>query len=209
MARPPYVAFIADVVASRARTPRARAALQQRLRALAREVNTRFPKDLAARCAVTLGDELQALFTSAAPVWQAAHELRLRVPDVEWVVACGKGDLTTPLHRGATAPELDGPCFHAARAALDAAKAEAQVFAFGGFDSSVDGYARYYSALYRGWSAGQRRLATAQRARPEAKLKELARLLGVEPTSISHRRRRMAWHLVVLGDTMFQEMLTR
>lgn len=209
MAQPRYVALIADVVASRARTPRARAALQQRLRELALELNARFRTQLAARAAITLGDELQALFTSPAPVWQATHELRLRLPDVEWVVACGRGSLTTPLHRGATAPELDGPCYHAARAALDAAKANGQVFACGGFDACVDGLARYYSALYRGWSAGQRRLANAQRARPAAKLKELARLVGIAPTSISHRRRRMAWHLVVLGDTMFQEVLTR
>ena len=209
MARPAYVAFLADVVASRARTPRARAMLQQRLRELARELNTRFRAHLAARAAITLGDELQALFTSPAPVWQAAHELRLRLPDVEWVVACGSGSLTTPLHRSASAPELDGPCYHAARAALDAAKADDRVFAFGGFDACVDGFARYYSALYGGWSAGQRLLANAQRARPDAKLKELARLVDVTPTSISHRRRRMVWHLVVLGDTMFQEVLTR
>src|SRR5215471_3779915 len=204
-----YTAFIADVVASRARTPRARAALQLRLRDLARDLNARFRADLAARCALTLGDELQALFASSAPVWRAAHELRLAVPDVEWIVACGKGGLTTPLHRGVTAPELDGPCFHAARDALAAAKTEAQVFACGGFDPTVDGYARYYSALYRGWSARQRALANAQRARPAAKLTELARLIGVAPTSISHRRRRMAWPLVVRGDTMFQEVLAR
>ena len=209
MTQPTYVAFLADVVASRARTPRARAALQQRLRTLARDINTRFRAQLAARAAITLGDELQALFRSAAPLWQAAHELRLALPDVEWVVACGNGGLTTPLHHGATAPELDGPCFHAARAALDAAKAGGLVFAFGGFEPAVDGYAQYYSALYRGWSAGQRLLANAQRARPAAKLKELSRLLGIAPTSISHRRRRMAWPLVVRGDTMFQEVLAR
>ena len=206
---PLYVALLADVVASRARTARARGTLQQRLRELARALNARFRPQLAARWAVTLGDELQALFTSAAPVWAAAHELRLAVPDVEWVVACGKGGLTTPLPRGVTAPELDGPCFHAARAALDAAKADGSAFAFGGFGAGVDACARYYSALYRGWSARQRVLATAQRAHPGAKLKELARLIGVAPTSISHRRRRMAWPLVVRGDTMFQEMLAR
>ncbi len=207
MTVPLYVAFIADVVASRARTPRARGALQQRLRALAGELNTRFRAQLAARCAVTLGDELQALFVSAAPVWEAAHEVRLRIPDVEWVVACGHGSLSTPLHRGVSAPELDGPCFHAAREALDGAKRDGLVFAFGGFDTVLDGYARYYSALYRGWSARQRALATVQRARPAARLKELAKLIGVGATSISHRRRRMAWHLVALGDKVFQELL--
>jgi hypothetical protein len=209
MPTPRYVALLADIVASRARPARARGALQQRLRALAGEINDRYRRQLAARCAVTLGDELQALFTSAAPIWEVAHELRLSLPDVEWVVACGKGTLTTPLHRGVTAPELDGPCFHAARAALDAAKGDGVVFSFAWFDATLDGLARYYSALYRGWSARQRALATAQRARPNARLKELAHLIGAPPTSISHRRRRMAWSLVAQGDKVLQDLLAR
>lgn len=209
MATPLYVAFLADVVASRARSARARGALQRRLRVLARELNARYRRQLAARCAVTLGDELQALFASAVPVWAVAHELRLALPEVEWVVACGKGALSTPLHRGVTAPELDGPCFHAARAALEGAKRDGRVFALGGFDAALDGYARYYSGLYRGWSTRQRALATAQRARPNARLNELARLIGAPETSISHRRRRMAWSLVAQGDKVFQELLAR
>ena len=209
MAAPLYVAFLADVVASRARPARARGALQQRLRALANDLNTLYRRQLAARCAVTLGDELQALFASPAPVWEVAHELRLRLPDVEWVVACGRGTLSTPLHRNVTAPELDGPCFHAARGALEAAKRDGLVFAFGGFDAAVDGFARYYSGLYRGWSARQRALATAQRARPAARLKELAQLIDAPATSISHRRRRMAWSLVAQGDKVFRELLAR
>lgn len=203
------MAFLADVVQSRARAPRARGALQQELHAVAREFNGRYRAHTAARWAVTLGDELQGLFTSAGPVWEAAHELRLCFPAVEFVIACGKGGLTTPLHRGVTAPELDGPCFHAARAALEAAKRDGLVFAFGGFAPTLDAPVRYYSALYRGWTTRQRALATAQRARPDARLAELAKLIGVEATSISHRRRRMAWHLVASGDTMLQEMLTR
>ena len=203
-----YVAFIADVVASRALGAR-RAALQQGVRDATRAFNTRFRRDLAARFAVTLGDELQGLFTSAARVWEVSHALRLRFPTVEWVVACGRGALATPLRPGATAPELDGPCFHAARAALERAKRTGQVFAFEGFDSGIVACASYYSALYRGWTTRQRSVATAQRAHPAAQLDELARLLHVVPSAISHLRRRMAWPLVSQGDKVFQELLVR
>jgi hypothetical protein len=204
-----YVAFIADVVASRTLSARARAALQRQVAATAREFNTRYRPHLAARFAVTLGDELQGLFTSAAAVWDASHQLRLRFPTTDWIVACGRGALATPLARGATAPELDGPCFHAARAALEDAKRRGLVLAFGGFDPTLTACASYYSALYRGWTRRQRAAATAQRAMSGARLDELARLLRVGPSAISHLRRRMAWPLVAAGDSVFQDLLAQ
>ena len=204
-----YVAFIADVVASRALTDRARAALQRDIAAAAREFNARYRKHLAARCAVTLGDELQGLFTSAAPAWDVSHQLRLRIPTVEWIVAYGRGALAMPLRRGASAPELDGPCFHAARSALDHAKRTGLVLTFGGFDPPLTACATYYSALYRGWTRRQRAVATAQRARSEARLEELARLLHVGPSAVSHLRRRMVWPLVAAGDKVFQDLLAK
>jgi len=203
-----YVAFIADVRASRHLSARQRAALQADLGATAREFNTRYRKSLAARFAVTLGDELQGLFASAAPVWEVSHDLRVRFPAAEWIVACGRGALSTPLRPGAAAPELDGPCFHAARRALQEAKTQGLVFALAGFDPAVSGCAAYYAALYRGWTARQRALATAQRAHPLARQGELSRLLRASPSSISHLRRRMAWPLVAAGDKVFQDLLT-
>src|SRR5437762_1025029 len=104
-----YIALIADVAASRALPAPARARLQARVRDVARELNARYRAHLAARFAVTLGDELQGLFKTAAPVWEVSHRLRSAFPEVDWVVACGRGALSTPLRRDATAPELDGP----------------------------------------------------------------------------------------------------
>lgn len=204
-----YVALIADAVASRALRPAARAALQAAVRDAVREFNRRYRRELAARFAVTLGDEVQALFRTAGPVWDVSHALRQRCPGVDWVVACGRGALTTPLRPGARAPELDGPCFHGARAALEEAKAAGQLLAFSGFDASLTACASYYSALYRGWTPRQRTLAAAQRADREAPLERLARQLAVGPSAISHLRRRMAWPLVAAGDTVFRELLTR
>ena len=204
-----YVALIADVAASRTLSARARAALQNDIRAAARALNARYRKHLAGRFAVTLGDELQGLFTSAAPLWEVSHDLRARFPTTEWVVACGRGGLTTAIRPGITAPELDGPCFHAARRALEDAKRQGLVLAFAGFTPAVTACTAYYAALYRGWTARQRIVATAQRANPGARLDELSRLLHVGPSAISHLRTRMAWPLVAAGDKVFQDLLSQ
>src|SRR5439155_1387655 len=126
-----YVALIADAIASRDLAPATRARLQTDVRAAVKDLNQRYRRVLAARFAVTLGDELQGLLATPQPVWDLAHDVRARLPTVDWVVACGRGPITTPL--APTAPEMDGPSFHEARAAMDRAKRQRQVFAFGGF----------------------------------------------------------------------------
>src|SRR5258708_11793638 len=115
-----YVALIADATASRALAPARRARLQTDVRAVLKELNRRFARALAARFAVTLGDELQCLLPTAAPVWEIAHHIRSRLAQVDWVVACGRGAISTPL--APTAPEMDGPCFHEAPRAMERAK---------------------------------------------------------------------------------------
>src|SRR5439155_163790 len=88
-------------------------------------------------------------------------EVHFRFPDVAWVVACGLGAVATRLEPRITAPEVDGPCFHAARAALQHAKRRRQLVAFGGFPPGLEPLASYYSALYWSWTPRQRREAAA------------------------------------------------
>ncbi len=197
-----YVALIADAIASRELPAATRARLQADARAAVRDLNRRYGRVLAARFAVTLGDELQCLLPTPRPVWELAHDLRARLPAVDWVVACGRGPITTPL--APTAPEMDGPCFHEARAAMDRAKRQRQVFAFGGFAPALDPLASYYSALYRSWTPRQRRAATLLRLGDPA---TAATRLGVDRSAISHLARRMAWPLVAAGDKMFRALL--
>jgi SatD family protein len=197
-----YVALIADAVASRALAPAARARLQANVRAAVKDLNRRYARVLAARFAVTLGDELQCLLPSARPVWDIVHEVRDRLGAVDWVVACGRGTISTPL--AATAPEIDGPCFHEARAAMERAKRVRQVLVFGGFGSALEPLASYYSALYWSWTPRQRRTATLLRLGDAA---STAARLDVDRSAISHYARRMAWPLVAAGDKMFRALL--
>src|SRR5437667_340105 len=97
-----FIAVIADAVASRALPPPRRARLQRELRSAIPEFNRRWRTALAARFAVTLGDEFQALLTTARPLWELLHEVHFRFPEVEWVVACGLGAIATRLERRAT-----------------------------------------------------------------------------------------------------------
>lgn len=197
-----YLAVIADVVASRDLAPARRARLQAALRTQLAAWNRRpaWRPHLAARFAFTAGDEIQGLLTTAAPLWTITHALRAAFADVDWIVAWGRGPIATAL--APTAPEVDGPCFHAARAALVAAKAERLVLTFGAFpDPQLPSLAAYYSALYWSWTRRQRRAAHRWRSPDPAAAEH------VVPSALSHLRRRMAWPLVETGDRMFQSVL--
>src|SRR5438067_11922737 len=136
-----YIALTVHDPASRLLPHARRARLQADARAAALELNRGYARVLAARFAVTLGDELQCLLPSPAPLWEIAHQIRARLPAVDWVVGCGLGPISTPL--APTAPEIDGPCFHQARAALDRAKRLLLVFTLRCFPSRVDSLACY------------------------------------------------------------------
>jgi len=197
-----YVALIADATASRLLPPARRARLQADARAAAQQLNHRYARVLAARFAVTLGDELQCLLPSPAPLWEIAHQIRARLPAVDWVIACGLGTISTPL--APTAPEIDGPCFHLARAAMDGAKRLRLVFTFGGFPLAIEPLAAYYGALYWSWTPRQRRTATLLRLGDPA---AAAAALDVDRSAVSHLARRVAWPLVAAGDKMFRTLL--
>ena len=201
-----YVALIADAVASRTLAPRARARLQSDVRASLGDLNRRWRRAIAAKFAVTRGDEIEGLLGNAAAVWDIAHWIRLKFAEADWVIACGRGAITTPL--APTAPEVDGPCFHAARGALDTAKRDRLIFAFGGFEPAVVSFAGYYSALYWSWTRRQRQAANYLRyyADTLGSLK-LAQSMAIHPTGLSHLRRRMAWPLVEAGDNMFRDAI--
>jgi hypothetical protein len=199
-----YIAIIGDAVASRQLPARRRQWLQRQLRAVLVEANRRWRRGVAARFAVTLGDQFEGLLTGPERLWEVLHWLRSELTGAEWVLACGRGRIRTALAR--TAPEVDGPCFHLARAALEEGKRQRLVLAFGGFDPVVTALGHYYSALYWSWTARQREVATQLRVvdgdRPWDRLR-------VTPSAISHVASRMAWRLVQVGDAAFGDRLAK
>jgi hypothetical protein len=198
-----YVALLGDAVASRRLAPAARARLQTGLRDSLQVVNRRWRRVIAARFAVTLGDQFQGLLTGPDAFWEITHWLRVALPQVDWVMAGGRGPIHTPMAR--TAPEVDGPCFHRAREALETARPRRLVLAFEGGSRDLKGFAEYYSALYWGWTPRQRRTASVLRTMTAA---AAAGALGVGRSAVSHLARRMAWRLVAAGDDVFRQRLS-
>lgn len=197
-----YVAVLGDAVASRELPGAERATLQRRLRVVLGQVNRRWRAALAARFAIALGDQFEGLLTDAGVVWEIAHFVRAELDGVDWIIACARGAVATPL-TGA-APEVDGPVFHAARAALADAKDRRRVFAFAGFPDPVPALAEYYSALYWSWTDRQRRAAALLRLMEPA---AAAARLGVGRSAVSHLTRRLGWDLVAAGDDAFRRAL--
>lgn len=199
-----YVAVLADAIGSRTLPPKLRARLQADLVAGLKAANRRhaWRAGLAAGFAISRGDEIEGLLRDASLVWDVVHWLRVAFPAVEWIVACARGPIATAL--APSAVEVDGPCFHAARAALDEAKSRRQVLVCRGFSPVVDALASYYSALYWSWTPRQRRVASRLRSDAAGETEVPKK---VHPTAISHMRRRMAWPLVAEGDKMFRAAL--
>ena len=199
-----YIAIIGDAVASRRLAPVQRRRLQQELTAVLGAANRRWRGALAARFAVTLGDQFEGLLEGPERLWEVLHWLRAELRGVEWVLACGRGRIHTPL--AATAAEMDGPCFHLAREALEKGKRRRLVLAFAGFDAQVAAMAHYYSALYWSWTARQREVATQLRVMDRSRL---TGKLRVTPSAVSHLAGRIAWRLVEAGDAAFRARLER
>src|SRR5258706_9562979 len=200
-----YIAVLADAIGSRTLLPKARARLQTDIQARVRTLNNRWGSGIAADFAIARGDEIEGLLKDAKLVdkfvWEISHWLRCALKGVDWIVACARGPISTAL--ADTALEVDGPCFHAAREALEQAKEQRQVLTFRGFPPAVDALATYYSALYWSWTPRQRHQASRLRLNGPA-LDNLKERLNVHPTAISHMKRRMAWPLVAEGDRVLR-----
>jgi len=113
-----YWAVIADLV--RSRSISARGSLQADLERVLAGRNARDGGTLAAKWTITIGDEFQALFRSPRDIPFAIDEICNATRPYYIRVGLGWGSLTTELKPVAIG--MDGPCFHRAREALEAAR---------------------------------------------------------------------------------------
>lgn len=111
-----YFAIIADLIASKKISDRARA--QQNIEKALQTVNKRYAKHLASKFTLTLGDEFQGLLQSDAPLMEIIDELELRIRPYRCRVGIGMGAMATAID-----PErslgADGQAYWNARAAID------------------------------------------------------------------------------------------
>lgn len=208
-----YLALIGDLVASRDNPNRAD--VQRELQALLLGLSKRLgTKVLAAPFALTAGDEVQALFRAPERAVEALQELTDRLalaPLVQPIVfGLGFGALSTALPaRAASAPLLDGPCFHQARAALERAQKARGWVACDGFgepaDRVLDALFALQHALRSGWTAKQRLYALE--ARRLGSQKEVAEAQGVNPSVVSESLKAASFEAILLGEEALRLLL--
>ena len=110
-----YIAVIGDLVKSRGLVDRG--SVQDRLRSTLDEINEREADGLMAPFRITQGDEFQGLLKSKASLssfwWTFQERMRLHAMTRFGI---GVGPVATAFR--SEPGEMDGPCFHAARAAI-------------------------------------------------------------------------------------------
>lgn len=194
---PIYVALTGDLVASRNLSPKDRAELQQNVLTILAALNGSLGAEtLAAPLTLTAGDEIQGLFRDSERLVEVIQELTDRLFGVTRfpyiVFGAGRGSLTTgPIpsspQMAPTPAYLDGPAFHFARAAVEAASRDKAWARFRGFgpseDELLDALFTLMGAVRSRWSGEQG--VNSYLARGYERQKDLAAHRVVSPSVVS------------------------
>ncbi|MDO9695103.1 MAG: SatD family protein [Candidatus Latescibacteria bacterium] len=183
ISQPTGLVLLADVRGSRERGNPV-AGLDE-LRNRAESANQRFAADLLVPFSISGGDEIQALLTSPAALWEIVEHLDLVTGEPIFRFGCGVGALQTAI--AARSWEMDGACFHLAREAIERGKLEQRWAAFAGFgapfDGTLDALARSLQVIREDWTERQREALVARKNHESQK--ETAEAMGIDPTTLS------------------------
>jgi hypothetical protein len=150
-----YLVLIGDLVASRDSTNRK--TLQQQLKAVLMHLNERSAGPVSPYT-LTLGDEFQAVFKTAEPVFDDMVQILAALHPVRVRFSLGLGEITTELNRD-QALGMDGPAFYRARDGIDRLKDSGDLFRLEGLPDTwaalADGSLRLLSKAMQKWEANR------------------------------------------------------
>lgn len=204
----PYLVVMGDLVGSSEYDPAQRHALQLRFHDALARLKAARGDSLVAGPAINAGDEFQAVLADPALVPDLAWDLHELLDGPRLRIGVGLGAIYT-------APDddvrhMDGPAFHAARRALEAAKRNRELAPlFQGFGESRDRVLDGLGALLECHRARLTprqhdvcrllRLGHAQEA--------AARELGVSKQMVSEHAKRAGWRQYRAGEQALREAL--
>jgi hypothetical protein len=198
-----YVAVIGDVVGSR-NTPN-REALQHSLVHELDALNGRFREALVSPLALFKGDEVQALIGKASVTVDLVVGLSEAIFPERLSFGLGYGELSTKIDQDVA--RTDGPCFHRARSALEAAKTDDWLIArgFGPVEDSVlTALFSLMGSIRERWTKKQ--LAYARAARTMSQ-KGVAAEFGVVPSTVSQSLKAALFTQVLRGEDAARGLL--
>lgn len=163
---PLFVALIGDIRGSRELDDRQEA--QQAFKRVVGSLNDHLPaSSIASPFTVTAGDEFQGLLVDAADAVDAAVTASDRFHPTRLRFGLGRGELVTEVNPD-QAIGMDGPCFHRARDAIDAAQADEAWLRVAGWSDDLD---RRVNAMFdlvqcvrEDWTDRQAQFASALKA---------------------------------------------
>lgn len=117
---PIYAVINIDIVKSKALTQRD--TFQQKLKDYLFKLNCQLKSSLLAPITFTLGDEFQIVMTQPEKCYELLDAFHAFFSDyhADFYAGIGLGTLSTPISKDTR--EMDGPCYHRARQALDVTK---------------------------------------------------------------------------------------
>ena len=119
-----HLVVIGDLIQSRRSTNRQ--LLQTQLKTVLAQINAQVP--LLSPYTLTLGDEFQAVLTSADGVFHQLTTILQAIHPIKARFALGVGEITTPINP-TQALAMDGPAFYGAREGIDQLKKNGELFA--------------------------------------------------------------------------------
>ncbi len=213
--RTPFCAAVTgDLVASRDLPRDTRVELQQVVIELVADLNARLGDHMVRPAVLTAGDEIQTLLRDPAALVDLVQGAKDRLfgsapADRDIVFGVGWGPLSTELDRGASVEQLDGPCFHRARAMLERAKKKKAWTMFEGFgarnDRVLNSLFELMAAIRSGWTAKQH--VHTVRLRELGKRIAVARELGVSPSVVTQSLQASRFDAILAGEETARRLL--
>jgi hypothetical protein len=178
-----YAVILGDQVASRIAERRDRDLIV--LRQCLEETNDRLHDELIVPFSLSRGDEIQAVVATPLAAWNVVDTFNTDSWLLSFRFTIGVGALTTAL-----APrswDMDGPCFHRARDAMDQAKRQKRWVTMRGLgeraDANANGVIRALQVIRNGWTHRQR---TAYSHRRQVELQTAAAAaMGLDQSTLS------------------------
>ena len=202
-----YVAIVGDMVRSRDVPPSQRPKVQARFQKLMDDLNERYASHVVAKFSITLGDEFQALLSTAAPIVDMTWDIEEQFSDRTLRLGVGQGTVHTRIAEFSTS--MDGPAFHNARTAIDLAKKQGELGGvFRGFqslDQVLDGIARILWFHRSQFTKQQHKIVSLLRKNDSQS--EIAQRLQVSRQAISKHVHASGWPYYFEAEQSFRILL--
>lgn len=178
--------LIGDVKDSKSIPQKDRKLLQQKLTDVLEGIKNVESNSVISPYTITLGDEFQAVFSDATPVFEHIITIMAHLHPVGMRFSLGVGAVDTPINTE-QAIGMDGPAFHIAREGIDHLKKNEELFYLSIVDDHstelkiINNSLQLISGQMRSWN--KRRLRILEMIKQGYDYKEISEVVGISKTA--------------------------